>query len=384
MTTLPLYRPQFETDDRTAARKESRRNIENFFMPLAQARNGSFHTPGVIEGLSVSAALGQSFVRVSLGVALDPLGRVIVLAGDGWAKLHQAKPVLIKGSDVELPTDPGGEALLTIEWHEWTDTDIESDMTVLRHTPWLRWTKEIDKEDHQVVLARFELGNDGKIRSFSHRDRLISGCRASSVTLLGASRASTTKPWPPSVSKKVSILSNEMSVISGDGIIITGKDARFSWTGTNVSVDALKGSDPPQLQVNLMVGEEVILAFDAANEIVESSQSTEVSGDLVLDQSGVLAFAMSKSDGDYWLLQLRDGNLIIRPRNTEDASLELREDKILLGLPLGFDRKGHWVSHKNESPDTKVTMKAKTVSASSWRQYPPDPDTKVPVEHVKD
>ena len=62
---------------------ESLTDMENFLMPLSQSALSALRTPGVADGLTVTATAQPQGLTVSPGVALDVNGHLIVLAAAG-------------------------------------------------------------------------------------------------------------------------------------------------------------------------------------------------------------------------------------------------------------------------------------------------------------
>ena len=101
MTSLPLIRTEYwNTSTGTVrtgdtAHGESLTDMESYLLPLAQMLASGFYTPGVVEGLTVSAVTGQAGLAISPGLALD--------AGGSY---HRARGRRIRGARPGPRPDP--------------------------------------------------------------------------------------------------------------------------------------------------------------------------------------------------------------------------------------------------------------------------------------
>ena len=97
MSGLPLTRTEYWSlsipgSVRTGAtgHGESLTDMENFLLPLSQSALSALRTPGVADGLTVTATAQPQGLTVSPGVALDVNGHLIVLAAGGVAIVDPA------------------------------------------------------------------------------------------------------------------------------------------------------------------------------------------------------------------------------------------------------------------------------------------------------
>ena len=184
MTALPLQRifyadrsqtpPAVRAGDTT--HRESWIDVEEFLLPCAQVLASSLFTWGVAEGLTVSAVADAVEVRVSPGVALDGVGRVISVAVGGLAVVD---PLVGPDEVVDVPTvEVGaqgvvvgtagltGETLLTLRWRE---VRVEAAPPRFVHAPWLKLVDAAGFEDTgaAVVLAVVSLDGGGRVTALS-------------------------------------------------------------------------------------------------------------------------------------------------------------------------------------------------------------------------
>ena len=141
--------------------------------PLEQAHTGALHGTGVADGFTVTATLGSSGVLVGPGVAIDPTGRHVVLAADGYAQLATqpgpaTPPTPVAAEGVAVPTtDLSGDVLLTAQWRESVVDPPPAGSPVAfvtAHTPWLRVVPAADPADpDRIVLAALTLGAGGTV-----------------------------------------------------------------------------------------------------------------------------------------------------------------------------------------------------------------------------
>ena len=132
----------------STSHEESGTDLESYLRPLEQAHGVGLHGAGVAAGLSVLAVPGSVKVKVAPGIAVDGVGRHIVLAPGGQAEIsadpdQSSRLVPVTDTGVELSTlGQTGTCVLTVQWRETFDRQLLDDtfqQTFLtRHTPWLR------------------------------------------------------------------------------------------------------------------------------------------------------------------------------------------------------------------------------------------------------
>ncbi len=176
---------------------ESLIDLEQYLLPLAEARGSTLHTWGVAQGLEVSAVAGSPEVTVSAGVALDAAGRTIVLAIGGVAVTDAAVdptavldvPTVVVGpAGVTLGTaGAAASCLLTLTWREVQGESALANAPALLHAPWLRLVPVdgfVDRGE-QVVLARLSVGA-GMVQDLVAGPRRLAGSPAGSLELRAA------------------------------------------------------------------------------------------------------------------------------------------------------------------------------------------------------
>lgn len=126
-----------------------------------------FHTPGIAEGLAVTAQVGASEAEVSPGTAVDGEGRQIVLTGSQPASLiaHAGQTVLLVISYKEEPSDRATVGLEeNTRWHEEPRVEayLESDAP---------------PTDTHIRLARLMVNDGGTVAEHSDEVRVDAGVR---------------------------------------------------------------------------------------------------------------------------------------------------------------------------------------------------------------
>ena len=154
--------------------EESGTDLEGYLRPLEQVHASALHGSGVAEGLTVLAAPGSATVRVAPGVAIDSVGRHIVLTPGGQVEVsddpdHSSRLVTLSEDGVDLSTaGQSGACRLTVQWRETFDKQLLEDtfqQTFLNvHTPWLRVLPvDTPTPDIRVVLATLTLDANGVV-----------------------------------------------------------------------------------------------------------------------------------------------------------------------------------------------------------------------------
>ncbi|MFI7690043.1 hypothetical protein ACIBQ6_13285 [Nonomuraea sp. NPDC049655] len=164
---------------------QSYTDVQQYLLPMEQARNTACLTWGVAGGLVVEAAAVPDEVRVSPGTAIDAEGRLIVVRPGGAAVVDPAAdpdqiddiltvPVADDGVMLGM-AEVTGDYLLTATWLEVLQQQQDpEDPPVLVHAPWLRLIPVNADDGRQVVLARLTL-DDGDITALSVGTRRLVG-----------------------------------------------------------------------------------------------------------------------------------------------------------------------------------------------------------------
>jgi hypothetical protein len=201
MTGLPLTRTEYWSlsipgSVRTGAtgHGESLTDMESFLLPLSQSALSALRTPGVADGLAVTATAQPQGLTVSPGVALDVNGHLIVLAAGGVAIVD---PAANPGQLVNVPTVQvsaagatvatagsavTGDVLLTVTYAEVVEGQLTG-TPVLVHAPWLRLLAPANVTADQVVLAGITLDPAGNVTALSPASRPLSGLPAAAVQI---------------------------------------------------------------------------------------------------------------------------------------------------------------------------------------------------------
>jgi hypothetical protein len=174
---------------------ESLADMESYLLPLARLQARSHFISGVLEGLRVSASLGQAAVQVSTGSALDGAGNLIALVVDGFAVIDpdvdieavENVPTVVVGSEgVSVPTTgASGQSMLVIRWCEVSGT---AGTFVRLHAPCVRLVPfdTFDANDRDVPLARVAIGAAGAVEELDVDRRDLAELWAGSVQLWAA------------------------------------------------------------------------------------------------------------------------------------------------------------------------------------------------------
>lgn len=201
MTGLPLTRTEYWSlsipgSVRTGAtgHGESLTDMENFLLPLSQSALSALRTPGVADGLTVTATAQPQGLTVSPGVALDVNGHLIVLAAGGVAivdpaanpsQLVNVPTVQVSAAGATVATAGSavtGDVLLTVTYAEVVEGQL-SGTPVLVHAPWLRLLAAANVTADQVVLAGVTLDPSGNVTALSPASRPLSGLPAAAVQI---------------------------------------------------------------------------------------------------------------------------------------------------------------------------------------------------------
>ena len=210
-----------------ASHQESGTDVENYHRALEQAHTTALHGHGIAQGLAIRATPGGTTVRISPGTAVDPTGRHIVLAPDGWAETAD-KPdqnshlVPITENGVDLPTaGRSGTCLLTTQYRETFDKDLlnnDPPIFLTRHTPWLRLvTTDAEPDPDRVILATLTLDTNGAITP----NGLTADGRATPTPLDTTAihlRATTTTPAPGAATTITETTTAELHARPGGGL----------------------------------------------------------------------------------------------------------------------------------------------------------------------
>ncbi len=135
-----------------------------------QAHARGLHGVGVAQGFAVSIvtdANGKPSAYVAPGVAIDGLGRHVLLALGGVAETSPdaaasgaSAQVTVTAAGVALPV-PAVTAvqqmMLTVQHFERSEQDDSDETPMLRHTPWLRWLAPADAAADAECIALAQL-----------------------------------------------------------------------------------------------------------------------------------------------------------------------------------------------------------------------------------
>ncbi len=140
---------------------------QKYHIDRQRRHNRLLHTPGIAEGLEVTADCGAQHVEVSPGTAIDSQGQQIVLTKKEEKRLYtRCGEVFVAISYHQEESDPAtvgakGET----RWHEQPKIEIVEARDALQST--------------MIVLARLEIDGDGRIRSHDFHVRHRAGVRIS-------------------------------------------------------------------------------------------------------------------------------------------------------------------------------------------------------------
>jgi hypothetical protein len=174
---------------------ESLIDMESYLLPLDQVRGSSLLSFGVAAGLGVRAVPGQPGLTVTPGAALDGAGRMLVLVANGVAVVDPAADpddprniatVTVPAAGLRLESAGlTGPRFLTLRSLEVLRTNIQGNVPVLLHAPWLRLQPVGGFQDvgDEVVLARVELDGAGNVTGLSAESRRSAGVVAGRVEL---------------------------------------------------------------------------------------------------------------------------------------------------------------------------------------------------------
>jgi hypothetical protein len=224
---------------------ESLADVESYLLPLERARNTALLDAGVARGLIVQGIAGSPGLTVQTGVAVDALGRLVVLAAGGTvivdpdvdpAQVQHVPTVLVPDAGLVLPTAGlEGERLLTVTWRE-VQADDAVATAVLVHAPWLRLIPSagfVDSGD-QVVLAMVSLAQGGMVTALS------SGPRRRTHIVAGGLRIESPQPVPGAAVGGLGagqLESAQVTGLEGGGLAVTVPAAGASVMAVRVEGD---------------------------------------------------------------------------------------------------------------------------------------------------
>lgn len=127
---------------------------QNYHLTMRRLHNSFLHTPGIANGLNLTASTGASTVTVTAGIAIDGLGREIVLTRDktdvdvsGQAK----KTIYIVIAYDEQRTDATSETGVE-GYRRWTENPL---IEVLDDAP--------NDPNQQLILGQVQVDAEGKV-----------------------------------------------------------------------------------------------------------------------------------------------------------------------------------------------------------------------------
>jgi hypothetical protein len=188
---------------------ESLADMETYLLPLTAALLGGAFGSGVAQGLQVTATVGQQALTVGTGLALDGIGRPIVLSDGGAVVVDPNAPplgqvqnvplVLVGSGGVELPTTGlSGGQVLTLTAREALDASAGAASWSLVHAPWLRLVAQATFTDDgsSVPLALVTLDAAGAVTALDAGPRRQVSPAVGALTLR---RSAVTGGQTPSV-----------------------------------------------------------------------------------------------------------------------------------------------------------------------------------------
>lgn len=150
MTLHPISRTEHEVPGAPGvirpggpSHAEANTDLNGYLRPLEAAHALGLHGAGVASGLAVTPLPNAAGVRISPGVAVDGLGRHLVLAPGGSAETaddpaQSSRLVPVGDAGAELSTaGRSGSWLVVAQWRETSDATLPGAGFVVRQTPWL-------------------------------------------------------------------------------------------------------------------------------------------------------------------------------------------------------------------------------------------------------
>ncbi|MEV0711569.1 hypothetical protein [Nocardia aurea] len=171
-------------------------DIEDFVLPYSRATLTTLRLWGVGDGLTVTATVNTTGLKVTTGVSIDDDGRAAVLVEGGVAVIDPAVTADAISDVPTAPVDATGVALstgtltgpkvLTIRYREVAVEGLVGNAPTLVHAPWLRLVDAADVVvGTDIVLAQVTL-NAGEVTNLSARDRRLAGLAADRLQLRAA------------------------------------------------------------------------------------------------------------------------------------------------------------------------------------------------------
>ncbi|MGW1245201.1 hypothetical protein, partial [Streptomyces bobili] len=172
---------------------QNKADRDRYLIPLIAESISALHISGVADGLTVSAADDGTEVKISTGRAVDPQGRLLLVAEGGWVETDleaegtNLQNLTVGADGVSLSTtgqEPGNYRL-TLSWGEVEQEikELGDPLQALVHAPWLRLVPDVRDEEVQVVLAHLTLGTGGLVKDVVAGSRRVTGLSAGILEL---------------------------------------------------------------------------------------------------------------------------------------------------------------------------------------------------------
>ncbi|WP_437536824.1 hypothetical protein WME79_17140 [Sorangium sp. So ce726] len=269
------------------------RTDQRYFESLSEARNRAVHTAGIVDGLLVSAGPRAGTVVVSPGIAVDALGRALVL---------------VEARSAEVPDAPATAfyVMLTASARPSEATSQSGARGYKRDVldPRLEISADGAAEGaSQVVLGRVLVDARGAIRAIDLRVRVYTGTAVGSATFVSGDPSGRSLP------------SIHASRAEPAGVVLHADAARTTFIGSlqiagslgvnveiphaQIDVGSSLGPAAPVVALRVDPSAEtffVTAAGDVGIGVAAPSARLEVAGDVLLDRGASIRFAQDEAN----------------------------------------------------------------------------------------
>ena len=266
MNIETIRRINYLSGDFCLNRDNVARDFSSFHLPLSQLHLRTLHGFGVVAGLELSIEADRLGVTVSAGAAIDQLGRMVLLADDGFgfvgdSNVSEPVPVLVPVPIQDATTD----LLLTIEYAEEASFRFDplnpAGCKQIDSRARLRLMKaDANPSGNELILGAVTLDRDGKVSQISPANRMVATTTTAGLTLTRVDAGS----FSTSPAASVRPLDDGLQVSVREGTL------KLSANTTTVTSD-LAGQPALQVQGSLAVTGDILLGTEEDASTVGNS-----------------------------------------------------------------------------------------------------------------
>jgi hypothetical protein len=262
---------------------------QSYFESLSAARNRAVHSAGIVDGLELGAGPQRTSIVVSPGIAVDALGRTLVLAEATSAQVIEGSStafyVLLTASERPRAATSASGALGYERYDLEPRVEISAD--------------GVAQGASQVVLGRLLIDASGAIRSIDLRVRVYTGTSVGQATFVSGDHTGDERP------------SISAAQVDPAGAVLTIGAARTTFFGSLEIAGTLGiNVDFPHAQLEIWSDRDPVVALrteagssafvltregDVGVGTATPRARLEVAGDVLLDDGASIRFALDQS-----------------------------------------------------------------------------------------